>query len=510
MKKYRIYIIIVILCTALGGLIYVQAEYIKRGLILKEQIFNQIVNEALMRSAFHVEQREAESFFNSYTKFNQFYNRIIDGDPYKESFSLNYEDGIYKAQLLQNDTLYNFEASTLENLDSLMNKANICVDLIPINKNPSVDMISEYNDLFRDMAMEYIYGGDDDKVMIDSSELAEILNFELNRAGVTTPFDFALLDGYSFRKIISSYSTVSRVVYESAYKAPIRINTGSSGHAILMIDFPNKRAFIFQANKTLLSFSFIFILLIASSFAASIFIIFRQKRLSELKTDFINNMTHELKTPVATISLATEMLSKEKVQADKSKVSNYASIIDEENKRLGNHIEKVLQIAQMGREVMKLKKEKIDVHQILDDVIRKYELRFEDNQVDLKINKNAQKTIIFGDKIHIYNVLSNLIDNALKYRSDRSLKISVKTENLENFVFISVNDNGVGISKNNLNKIFTQFYRVPSGNIHNVKGFGLGLSYVKSIVEKHNGTVEAESELNKYATFTIKLPLLEK
>lgn len=510
MKKYRIYIIIVILCAALGGLIYVQAEYIKRGLILQEQIFNQIVNEALMRSAFHIEQKEAESFFNSYTKFNQFYNRVINVDSQKESFSLNYENGVYKAQLLQNDTLYNFEAPTLENLDSLMNRANICVDLMPINKKPSLDMIAEYNDLFRDMAMQYIYGDNQNKVMIDSSELVEILNFELNRAGISTPFDFALLDGYSFRKIISSYSNVSRIVYESAYKAPIRINTGSSGHAILMIDFPNKRAFIFQANKALLSFSFFFILLIAGSFAASIFIIFRQKRLSELKTDFINNMTHELKTPVATISLATEMLSKEKVQADKSKVSNYTSIIDEENKRLGNHIEKVLQIAQMGREVMKLKKEKIDIHHILDDVIRKYKLRFEDNQTDLIVDKHAVKTIIFGDKIHIYNVLSNLIDNALKYRSDRSLEITIKTENIEQNILISVKDNGVGISKTNLKKIFTQFYRVPSGNIHNVKGFGLGLSYVKSIIEKHNGTVEADSELNKYATFTIKLPLLEK
>jgi two-component system phosphate regulon sensor histidine kinase PhoR len=389
-----------------------------------------------------------------------------------------------------------------------MNRANICVDLIPINKTPSIDMIAEYNDLFRDMAMQYIYGGSKDKVAIDSSELANILNFELNRSGISTPFDFALLDGYSFRKIISSYSNVSRIMYESAYKAPIRINTGSSGHAILMIDFPKKRAFIFQANKKLLSFSFLFILLIAGSFAASIFIIFRQKRLSELKTDFINNMTHELKTPVATISLATEMLSKEKIQSDKTKVSNYTSIIDEENKRLGNHIEKVLQIAQMGREVLKLKKESIDIHQVLDDVIRKYKLRFDDDQANLLVDKHAVKTVIFGDKTHIYNVLSNLIDNALKYRSERSLEIEIKTENEGQYIIISVKDNGVGISKNNIKKIFTQFYRVPSGNIHNVKGFGLGLSYVKSIVEKHNGTVEVDSELNKYATFSIKLPLL--
>lgn len=492
------------------GLMFVQSTLIKQGLNLQAQLFDQIVGEALMRSAFHIEQNEARNFFSSYSKTGQLFSKSLSEGNFQESFSLNFENGIYRAEVQQNDSVFVFEADNLLLLDSLMSLSNICVNLLPKGTGNDNNMLSQYNDFFQEMAYQFLFGSEKNKLAIDSAELSKILNYELKRSGIDTRFDFALLDGFSYKKIYSNIDKVNSEIYKSSYKTPIRLNALASGHAILLLNFPQKNYFIFQSNKELLAWSIAFILLIAASFSASIYIIFRQKQLSELKTDFINNMTHELKTPVATISLATEMLSKEKVLSDRNRILNYTEIINEENKRLGNHIEKVLQVAQLDKEETRIQKEIIDINEILDDVVRKFQLRFEDNQASVSYNKYANKTLVFGDKTHISNVFSNLIDNALKYRKEEDLVIEINTFNRQDSIVVSVKDNGIGLSKNNLKKIFTQFYRVPTGNIHNVKGFGLGLSYVKSIVESHNGTVDVDSEINKFTIFTVKLPLYEK
>jgi two-component system, OmpR family, phosphate regulon sensor histidine kinase PhoR len=508
-KKWRIYIIIGVLSTALIGLVYVQSEYIRRGLSIQEQLFDQIVVEAMMRSAFMIEQKEAKNFFDSYSKIGNLYSSALSSENYSESFYLNFEDGIYTAIVQQNDTTYTFEADNLIHLDSLMSSSNICINLLAESTPPSTQILSEYNNIFQEMAYQYLFGNKKKNITIDSSELYEVLKYELDRAGIETSFNFALIDGYSYKKILSSFDKINTSVFQESHKVPVRINSLPTGHAILLLDFPRKAAFIFQYNKTLLILSTAFILLIASSFAASIYIIFRQKQLSELKTDFINNMTHELKTPVATISLAAEMLTKDKVLSDKNRIANYTEIINEENKRLGNHIEKVLQIAQLEKEDNTLKKENIDIHEILDNLLKNFKLRFEDNNATVNYEKNATQTIVYGDKIHLSNAFSNLIDNALKYRGENPMVIDISTKNNKDHIEISVRDNGIGISRNHLSKIFTQFYRVPTGNIHNVKGFGLGLSYVKSMVEAHDGTVDVDSELNKYTVFNVKLPITE-
>jgi two-component system, OmpR family, phosphate regulon sensor histidine kinase PhoR len=508
LKKWRVYIIILVLSTALIGLVFVQSQYIKRGLNMQAQLFDQIVSEALMRSAFLIEQQEAKKFFESYSRIGSMYSNALSSGNFKESFYLNFENGIYTAVVQQNDTTYTFEADNLLHLDSLMSMSNICINLLTENTPPNTQILSEYNNIFQEMAYQYLFGSKKKTLSIDSTELHRILKYELERSGISTSFKFALLDGYSYRKILSNFDKINPTVFQDAYKSPVRLNTLSTGHGVLLVDFPKKRSFIFQSNKTLLILSFSFILLIASSFGASIYIIFRQKQLSELKTDFINNMTHELKTPVATISLAAEMLTKEKVLNDKNRIANYTEIINEENKRLGNHIEKVLQIAQLEKEEVRIKKERLDLHEILDDTIKKFQLQFEDNKATVYFNKNASRHIIWGDKIHIANMFSNLIDNALKYRRDVDLKIEVSTRNIKNEIEVTIKDNGIGMSSSNLNKIFTQFYRIPTGNIHNVKGFGLGLSYVKTIIESHGGTVDVDSELNRYTIFSVKLPLL--
>jgi two-component system phosphate regulon sensor histidine kinase PhoR len=221
-------------------------------------------------------------------------------------------------------------------------------------------------------------------------------------------------------------------------------------------------------------------------------------------------MTHELKTPVATIALATEMLKKDKVREDENKVANYNNIISDENKRLGTHIERVLQIAQLDRDEFKLKSETVNLHDLLFELLDKFQLRLEDVNADVETNFLAVKDQVKGDSTHLSNVFSNLLDNAIKYKSESDLKILINTQSTNNKLIIRINDNGIGMGKMDQKKIFTKFYRVPSGNIHNVKGFGLGLSYVKTIIESHKGHIEVDSELNKFTTFTVSLPITNK
>jgi len=215
-------------------------------------------------------------------------------------------------------------------------------------------------------------------------------------------------------------------------------------------------------------------------------------------------MTHELKTPVATISLATEMLNKEKVQAKKDKLNNYISIINEENKRLGNHIERVLQTAQLDKEAIKLNLEKINLHNLLQDLDHKFKSRIIDAEAKINWNLNAEKYIIKGDRVHLLNIFSNLMDNALKYRKEDKLIIDLNTYNKQNKIFVEIKDNGIGMTKADSKRIFEKFYRVPTGDIHNVKGFGLGLSYVKTMIEQHDAKVSIDSSIGKYTKFIME------
>ncbi|MFM7668054.1 MAG: sensor histidine kinase [Bacteroidota bacterium] len=248
-------------------------------------------------------------------------------------------------------------------------------------------------------------------------------------------------------------------------------------------------------------------ILILVFFIFTINVIVRQKRLSEIKNDFINNMTHELKTPISTIGLSSEMLMRPDNLSDINKIQRYASIIYKENKRLENQVEKVLNVAKLDREQVVLKNEKIDVHEILKDVKENFEFSQEIKGGKIKLEVEAENHFINGDLVHITNVFFNLIDNATKYCENEPI-IEIKTKSDKKFFIAEINDNGVGISKENLDHIFEKFYRVPTGNVHNVKGFGLGLYYVKIIIEAHKGKIEVISTPQLGTTFRCYLPLL--
>ena len=235
----------------------------------------------------------------------------------------------------------------------------------------------------------------------------------------------------------------------------------------------------------------------------------RQKNLGEIKNDFINNMTHEFKTPLATISLAVDALKNEKVMQSREKMQYFSDIIKEENRRMNKQVETILQAALMDRQEIKLNRKSIHVHEVIGHVIDNFNLQLQDKSGRAFMNLNATSDLIYGDEVHVTNLISNLIDNAVKYSND-NLVLRVSTANVNDSLQIKIEDNGIGMSKESLKKIFEKFYRAHTGNVHNVKGFGLGLSYVKTIIDAHNGKIKVDSVLGKGTVFTIELPLQTK
>ncbi len=249
----------------------------------------------------------------------------------------------------------------------------------------------------------------------------------------------------------------------------------------------------------------IIVLLVVVFFSYSLMIIFRQRKLSEVKNDFINNMTHELKTPISTISLSSEMLMRIDSAVDFEKIKRYARIIFDENKRLESQVERVLNVAKLDKDKLTLSKEKIDIKEVLTQLMDSFELFQKENKAQLYVQIGEGSHVIIADPVHITNVLHNLTDNALKY-SNAHPTITISTEICDKYLIIKFVDKGLGIKKEHLKLIFDKFYRVPTGNVHNVKGFGLGLYYVKLIVDAHHGEIHVKSIPNKGTTFTIKLP----
>lgn len=274
---------------------------------------------------------------------------------------------------------------------------------------------------------------------------------------------------------------------------------------MLGIYFPNQPEFVLRSMQLYIALSAFFILVTIASFWYVIHSLFKQKKLSEIKADFVNNMTHEFKTPISTISVASEMLMKEHVYEDSEKLLKYAHIIFDENARLKNQVEKVLQVAILERGDYKLRIRELDVHEILKVLTENFQMTLSKNNGMVFSRLNAANPVIEADKSHFTNVLHNLLDNADKY-SQGPPEITVSTWSNLSGVFISVEDKGIGMASEHQQHIFKKFHRIPTGNIHDVKGFGIGLFYVKTIVEAHGGTIKVISELGKGSKFTLFFP----
>lgn len=344
--------------------------------------------------------------------------------------------------------------------------------------------------------------------------LENLLKRELYDENIREDFQYGIYDCFSdsivFGNLIrftkdSLYAPVSDSVYGITSK---NLKWKNDGH-YFTVYFPHIISKpINPTNVDIYSpwiFVIIIVVIILFFFGYTLTIILKQKRLSEVKNDFINNMTHELKTPISTIGLSSEMILRNDFTNDQERLKRYAEIIFKENKRLENQVERVLNVAKLDKEKLVLKKSPVDIHEIIEEAKEIFEF----NQVEegtITLDLKAEEVTILADKVHITNVIYNLIDNAIKY-SDNNLVIQIKTYTLKKQFFIEIADQGLGIRKEDQRMIFDKFYRVPTGNIHNVKGFGLGLYYVKLIIEEHGGTIQVKSVFGKGTTFTICLPV---
>jgi two-component system phosphate regulon sensor histidine kinase PhoR len=363
---------------------------------------------------------------------------------------------------------------------------------------------------------------------IDKDKLDMYITHEIEQQGINLKFDygiysnavqsFIIMNGNYTAQIASTGNSSSPVktgneLYNSPYQislfnSPIAPSSGSEEDVIpgyLKVYFPTKNKYLWSSVIPSLLMSILFTGLVIFCFGYVIYIILRQKQVSEMKTDFINNMTHEFKTPIATISLAADSIGSPMILNDSSKVLRFTNIIKQENKRMLSQVEKVLQMAMLDKKDFQLKLSEVDVHQLIESAAEHTNLKIIKRNGILQTDLKANDHIIQADSTHISNIIHNLLDNAEKYSSDEVF-ITIETLNKKNGIEVNIADKGIGMSKDQVKNIFEKFYRAHTGNIHDVKGFGLGLSYVKAIVDAHHGTINVKSELGKGSTFSIYLP----
>ncbi|MCD4736766.1 MAG: HAMP domain-containing histidine kinase [Bacteroidales bacterium] len=469
MNKKGFYLIIFFMTTALIGLMVIQSYWIKNAMVVKEATFIKNVNEAMIAVVYNLEKIEAAEQLSH--RNNQYNNQYLN----QESF-----DSVGKV-FFENQ----FNLSDPWMFDRFMNKSTIFWDIF-----------EQFYSVGRNQPVE-------DR--INPQLLDSLIDSELVARGIKTAYEFGIYDRLRNMMPVQKTGMYPRELLSRGFSYSLFPNDLDSNNDILMVFFPKERRFLITQLWGLLFISIVFILIIIFSFAYTIMTILKQKKLSEIKSDFINNMTHEFKTPIATISLACEALSDKDVQKSGDIYDSYIKVIDEENKRLGKMSENILQSATLDKGHINLKMAETDIHETIQNAVRKVNLQVEKKKGKIKLALYAGNPVIMADKIHITNVLINLLDNACKYSPSKP-GIRIKTENSFSGIIISVKDNGIGINKANQKKIFDKLYRIPTGNLHNVKGFGLGLSYVKAIIEQHGGKIKLVSEVNKGSEFFITLP----
>ena len=342
------------------------------------------------------------------------------------------------------------------------------------------------------------------KERADSTIIRDYLRNELEASGLDMPFQFAVTNARN--QFIYATLKYNPVAGKQIYSQTLFPNTGSQ--LKLLVQFPEKNRYIFSSVRFIIP-TLIFTLILLLIFLYTIILAFRQKKLSEIKTDFIHNMTHELKTPISTISLASQMLGDDSVRKSDASLNRLSHVISDESKRLQFQVEKVLQMSVFDNSATSIKLNEINANTIIRNVVDTFKIKVEKFGGTISCSLNAEDDLIIADQMHFSNIIHNLLDNAVKYRDEnRAPELMISTSDIaKNKYQIKIHDNGIGIKKDDMKRIFDKFYRVPTGNRHDVKGFGLGLPYVKKMVEMFKGTISVESELGRGSTFIINLPL---
>ncbi len=451
----------------------IQVRWIRDAVKLKEAIFVKDVKQAITKVVFDLDKLRLEERIKNRRKFleeNQSSFQIYDS--------------------LNRVMFYNFQNITSQtDIDRIMHNSSMANKLIS-------DLTFGYNQ----KDPENFYHSK--KGLIES-----MISYELKDKDINTSFEFGIYSPATNSMIFQKTGKYPEELLNDSFIFDLNpVGSLFSFPNKLLIFFPNEKKFLISQLWILLAVSVVLFLVIIISFSFSIYTIFRQKRLSIMKNDFINNMTHEFKTPISTIALACEALKDKDIQKTESLYENYVGVIDEENGRLGLMSEQILQTAIIDKGQLKMQKSLNNMHDIITAAVGSKTIAIENKGGKIEVQLRAQNAEVIGDNIHLTNVIINLLDNAIKYCLDKP-DIIINTINSNKYLLIRIRDNGIGISKTNRKKIFEKLYRVPTGNVHNFKGFGLGLSYVKAIIDQHDGEVSVDSELGKGSTFTIKLPI---
>ena len=518
MKKSTIWAIAIVMGLSFLGLLFMQLSYIEEMAKMKKEQFDESVNRSLYQASRNLEVNETLRYLEK--DVNETERRAFRQDSVMtRSGKLNdvVQHSHQYAVAGKDGTVYSsFQLKTITTKPSAVPKAII----LRSDKNTISEASKSLQEIVRN---RYVY----QKTLLD--EVVYNILYTASDRPLKERINFRLLDQDLRAELLNNginipyHFTVSTTDGREVYRCPDYTDEGeaytysqilfrndpSSKMGVLKIHFPDINSYIFSSIRFMIP-SVVFTIVLLITFLFTIIVIFRQKRYTEIKNDFINNMTHELKTPIASISLASQMLNDDSVTKSPTMMKHLGGVINDESKRLRFLVEKVLQMSMFDKEKAVFKKKELDLNEMVEGVAHSLSLRVEHTGGKIYTDIEAVNSKIYVDEMHFQNVIFNLMDNAVKYRNpDKPLDIYLKTWNDDEHLYLSVRDTGIGIKKENLKKIFEKFYRVHTGNRHDAKGFGLGLAYVKKIIDLHKGEIRVDSEYGKGTCFVITLPVIK-
>ncbi|WP_257018509.1 sensor histidine kinase [Winogradskyella pacifica] len=521
MSKKLFVLLIVLMSLSLIGIIFVQSFFINNSIINEDKNFTFSVKRSLSYVSKAIEEYEFRNYFDKIgpylNKENKMDSSIIKQLLISEEDDINDKTIVHRNTVLEErfkvpslfneidadsfsiSKLYSERITETYNITTIDGVRRIDPET-RIREYSSLNAFDKqfYEDSFKDLLKDKLVYN-----RVTAKQVETFLRRELEDEGVSLDFEFAIYDNDLATKVQSQNFEMS----PDAHGVKIFLDNNNESSYNLWIDFPERKKYLISSIFWMIVLSIIFTGIIIIAYTSAIYQLIRQRQISQIKTDFINNMTHEFKTPIATINLALDSIKNPKIINDQEKVLRYLGMIKEENKRMHAQVENVLRISKLDKNELNISKERLDLHDLVEDAITHVELIVEDRKGYVKTHLKADHTSVLANDTHFTNVIVNVLDNAIKY-SDNAPKIDVYTENVGNNIIVKISDQGNGMSKAVAKRVFEKFYREHTGNVHNVKGHGLGLAYVKKIVEDHQGHISVESEKGKGSTFIIKMPLI--
>ncbi|TXD68006.1 HAMP domain-containing histidine kinase [Aequorivita lipolytica] len=510
--------LIALMSLSLLGIVFVQGYWISNAYQTKAEQFTINSKQVLLSVAKEIQLRENEAYYQVYSAYvdsiqipdNQSFTELayrIQNKETNETFI--FTDGILEQDYKLSSGIFDSEMDSVQfrKLTSRKTKTKISEGLDGITTTDTrVESFSRMKDYERKQFEDFV-GNVTTMVPIykrvNEREVSELIAKELKERGLKSKFDFAIYSNNLETKVRSNDFKFDE---ESTYKVPLFVNENKNKYE-LYVSFSEKKKLVLNSILGMAILSLLFTAVIILAYSSAISQIYKQRQISQIKSDFINNMTHEFKTPIATINLALDSLKNPKVKDNREFLDRYLGMIRDENRRMNAQVENVLRISKLEKNELDLPKERLNLQDIVDDSISHISLIVEDRGGYINTHYGALKATVLANESHLSNVIVNILDNAVKY-SEEQPKIDVYSENVKNSIILKIRDQGMGMSKPVQKKIFEKFYREHTGDIHNVKGHGLGLAYVKRILDDHDAEIYVESEKGKGSTFIIKLHLI--